>query len=1469
MPKLVSHGLSLQDFETLKKEGLTVEEPEKSPFNHIARSIYRNPWPYLCFMPMLSIIFIAVGFSNAQIEDSVSELWARQDSAYYHDLEYKDKVKKSTGSGGGGNSGALCIAKPRKGRNIMTTENLNQIAARMNETENIKVYHDGEMYTFDDVCYNPLGEYTYPCFRLTTMDCFEQGGYNFDSTAAAAWRTLFINAALETAIATAEAAAVDEAVAVSFCPSLCNTSKLDWTTDTTCSSCYEGFQTDSHAAQYDTIYYVGVKTSMGDTSYPDAVADAFMDTYLAPTVNASIATFQEETTQKAIVQTYCLSPTTYCDVTTSDYLDDSTCQACYNPYYNGMTNAQKSSTYYSAMSVELGGVTDTDTIDAYVKTTVYTTVHDIADDTVVHKAIAGGFCQSDSGDVPFCDMNALDWETNTNCTECFDGFLNGTVAEQYDYILYTAVRSSLDSGVAAGVLTFEESVTYEAIAASACTSQCDVTTDDYLTDATCYSCYYPTYSAMSTSTRNSTYYAAMFATLSTLSTAVVDAYSLAYVQEQAYGIAKDAYSLTNAEIDDYTESAATSTLESMVEGLTPYTFQIYSDPMGQPRTSTDNDDEVLLGAASEICYNWDEGLVLPEAFPVMTLGGTSPRDAEDVNSTNPYNRIRALQSIYYFLHPDKIQSRVASEDRPQGAKTISKGKAEEILYKFKKEFEKTYSSGWNDDKDGDVQFVGFTDDTGVIGSFGRTLSTFTVQSLPLSLLCYVITAVVCSLLLANLHDYVRSRMALGMFGSIAAVVAFSGALGLTCIFNIKLNIVQTWTLPFLMVGLGMDDMFILALAADVFFAKEENKRNGRHNMNSAEEIFIEAYENVAIPVSLTSVVNAAMFSIMTLSDIAAVKLTAVTAVLSVIMLYFTMMTCFAAAIALDFQRQIDNRNDIFCCFENYEMAMTKAEEKKHMKKVEQEEKEGQTLPELKHLFWDRGYAPMMRSTIGRIVILLIALVLFILACVGMSQMEVGLGLEEFFPAGSLGNRFAVLQRRFFPTWPAQMNWGEIDYYNPDIQIRIMKQFEDVVEGKRITDLDTSYLWTASLAEWSMTEDYDVGYCNSGNVLSGGNCGPSLNSKCTGSWVENYHDLKLSGDGGVCRTGTELNAVNSSFDTTKEYCPVLDLPESDYAHCLGLYRNYTSLYSVLSPGIAIDDDGFTPQLPIKFSKASGSSLFTYDLTSTAAYVDMISEARKACDNNGPHCWVSGIAFEYWEQYVDIQLWLLEISGYGLLIALFVSSLFFYIGFSTHREERGKGSKVCGLDQQDLMLSTICGFIVTLNSALSLYVVVGMSSLSGVNMCGLSAMACLMSAGFSVEFSVHVVHRFVEADPSLSPVERVVQGIESLFMPTALGFISSAVGIMTLLFSRFSFVLVYFFIPLFIMLVVTFFFGIFMLPTILSLLDLPIFKIYGKAEEDKKPTEEKGIDDEKEGIELTHTPANPLQDTNKTVTVTAEL
>ena len=52
--------------------------------------------------------------------------------------------------------------------------------------------------------------------------------------------------------------------------------------------------------------------------------------------------------------------------------------------------------------------------------------------------------------------------------------------------------------------------------------------------------------------------------------------------------------------------------------------------------------------------------------------------------------------------------------------------------------------------------------------------------------------------------------------------------------------------------------------------------------------------------------------------------------------------------------------------------------------------------------------------------------------------------------------------------------------------------------------------------------------------------------------------------------------------------------------------------------------------------------------TDDYMDMITDTRKHCDDKDKDvddhlCWMSGIAYEYYEQYLTIDQWLLTVTG----------------------------------------------------------------------------------------------------------------------------------------------------------------------------------------------------------------------------------
>lgn len=118
--------------------------------------------------------------------------------------------------------------------------------------------------------------------------------------------------------------------------------------------------------------------------------------------------------------------------------------------------------------------------------------------------------------------------------------------------------------------------------------------------------------------------------------------------------------------------------------------------------STSGLDDLYEATRGELYYV-DEGESIGAIDKHLLIGGSLSGD------DGPGNTV--IQTIYPAAIPQDIVERVQNCNRPQGSIEISLKDAEEVLYRFKEKFEETWTKGWDDDSQGDVQFVGFFDGT--------------------------------------------------------------------------------------------------------------------------------------------------------------------------------------------------------------------------------------------------------------------------------------------------------------------------------------------------------------------------------------------------------------------------------------------------------------------------------------------------------------------------------------------------------------------------------------------------------------------------------------------------------------------------------------------------------------------------------------------------------------------------------------
>eukprot|EP00613_Pedinella_sp_CCMP2098_P006469 CAMPEP_0171600902 /NCGR_PEP_ID=MMETSP0990-20121206/4598_1 /TAXON_ID=483369 /ORGANISM="non described non described, Strain CCMP2098" /LENGTH=177 /DNA_ID=CAMNT_0012162945 /DNA_START=92 /DNA_END=622 /DNA_ORIENTATION=+ len=138
-------------------------EAQDGVFATVARFIFRKAPFFVAFMPVVCLLLGVYGLLNYEVEESVNNIWSLSKGDYHKDTLYKEGVYKGNDA-----SSLLTISKPRHGGNVLTSDHLAEIASRLST--------------------NAVGPYVYPCFRVNSLDCFREGNYDWDPTAAAAWR---------------------------------------------------------------------------------------------------------------------------------------------------------------------------------------------------------------------------------------------------------------------------------------------------------------------------------------------------------------------------------------------------------------------------------------------------------------------------------------------------------------------------------------------------------------------------------------------------------------------------------------------------------------------------------------------------------------------------------------------------------------------------------------------------------------------------------------------------------------------------------------------------------------------------------------------------------------------------------------------------------------------------------------------------------------------------------------------------------------------------------------------------------------------------------------------------------------------------------------------------------------------------------------------------------------------------------
>ncbi|XP_047122760.1 protein patched homolog 2 isoform X1 [Hydra vulgaris] len=679
---------------------------------------------------------------------------------------------------------------------------------------------------------------------------------------------------------------------------------------------------------------------------------------------------------------------------------------------------------------------------------------------------------------------------------------------------------------------------------------------------------------------------------------------------------------------------------------------------------------------------------------------------------------------------------------------------------------------------------------------------------------------------------VYSYGSVGLVGVILGCLSVASGLGLSSIAKMKLTAVSAQVLPFLTIGFGMDNMFLLVRTyIFVCDAGIEDKR-----------IIGMCLGECGLSITINSVAIICGLLSTSVIQITTLQTFIYQAVFIMVVFWFAVIMIFSSILALDVERLKMKRYDLFCCLEvindsdeeppkclenqyknkvvnfknqpfvvgnsfmsekpnktnitrshrHFNVSQKMFQSGKKLQKLEPSSIEV-LLKKFSITYFAQNYFGEWVTEIQvKIVVMFVCCIQLFIAGYGTAKVQQGLDLGEMVPRESPQHRFLSARQKYFSFYQVhvvtkgKLNGKIFDYSNnqgllTEFYARIKKL--SFVMGNNNDEEPTFWLpiyrnWLQGL-ENMFLDEWALGW---------------INHSCMPQCEKASEEAKIA--------YTLLSTTfKDNFPFVQNFTPGIlvkdDVIDASYFYCGLSFWYWNDMLGVHKSQIGLKPEPLKPS----FTDSMASDICKFNpefmaipvqvgnLVKTEDYVTLIKEFRDLCDEFrvlGLPSYPMGDPFTYWEQFIYLKKY--------LCIALMITLSSLWI--------------VLVLTFMNIRATFIVIFVV----GLMFFELYGFIGLLGLQLNAMTTVILIMSIGVGVSNSVHTLTAFLNTPGDRH--ERVRGALEITMSSICDNYVSLFLMLVLLSTSPFDFVIRYFFRLLLCLQCTVMFNSLFVLPTILS-------------------------------------------------------